>query len=282
MIFKTNFVKKIRIFIFLILVVSFGAESQSKDKLGEKEFQNLVIAVLEKRFPNEKIRKTEDRQRIYINEIEYILSNLYKIYQTAAGNEEELIFNHFEKALRMTENRPKSALSWEKAKTILMPQIIRRDYANENRIFPGRSFGNGLVVSFVVNYKEGYRYVLEEDPTSWKVSEEEMFRNAIINLDRISRDVKIVEVRPGIFAVRMFDSYDATRILLPKLRKRLVKRFGNEFEFAIPKRDLLLVWSRSLPDAVKNRLKEQIVFDFQSGAYSISQEVFVGSREGVR
>ncbi|TGM01130.1 DUF1444 family protein [Leptospira barantonii] len=270
-----------RIFVVLLtFCLSLGAES--KIKFDEKEFQNLVVTVLEKRISDVNVRKADDKRAVYINEIEYSLSNLYRLYRTSTGNDEELIFDHFEKAIRMTENQPKSALSWEKAKTILMPQIIRQEYAKENRIYQGRIFGNDLVVSFVLNYKDGYRYVLEENQTSWNVSEEELFRNAIDNLDRISRNVKFLKVNSGILAIRMQDSYDATRILLPKLRERIAKRLGNDFEFALPKRDFLICWSRSLPEDVKIRLAEQVDSDFQSGAYSISKEVFVGSREGIR
>lgn len=274
--------RKIRIFVFLILFLCVALDAESKNKLDEKEFQSLVITVLAKRLPQTKIRKADDKTAVYINEIEYSLSNLYRLYQTSTGNDEELIFNHFEKSIRMAEDQPKSALSWEKAKTILMPQIIRQEYAKENRIFSGRIFGSDLVVSYVLNYKEGYRYVLEENQTSWNVSEEELFRNAVDNLDRISRNVKFLKVNSGILAIRMQDSYDASRILLPKLRERIAKRLGNDFEFALPKRDFLICWSRSLPQDVKKGLAEQVDLDFQSGAYSISKEVFVGNKEGIR
>ncbi|WP_165783221.1 DUF1444 family protein [Leptospira barantonii] len=266
----------------MILFLCVALDAESKNKLDEKEFQSLVITVLAKRLPQTKIRKADDKTAVYINEIEYSLSNLYRLYQTSTGNDEELIFNHFEKSIRMAEDQPKSALSWEKAKTILMPQIIRQEYAKENRIFSGRIFGSDLVVSYVLNYKEGYRYVLEENQTSWNVSEEELFRNAVDNLDRISRNVKFLKVNSGILAIRMQDSYDASRILLPKLRERIAKRLGNDFEFALPKRDFLICWSRSLPQDVKKGLAEQVDLDFQSGAYSISKEVFVGNKEGIR
>lgn len=269
--------------VLLIFAVVLGAESKSSSKLDEKEFQNLVVKVLEKHFSSAKIRKGENEQIIYINKIEYSLSNLYRTYlRETKNNEETLILDHFEKAARMTENHSQSVLSWTIAKTILMPQIIRREYAKENRIFQGRTFGNNLVVSFVLNYKDGYRYVLEEDPNSWNVGEEEMFRAAVYNLDRMSGKVTILEVNSGIFAIRKYDSYDAARILLPKLRERFVKLLGNDFEFALPKRDFLICWSKSLPEDVKRRLAEQILSDYLSGSYSIAPEIFIGNVDGVR
>lgn len=219
--FSAQNLKESGIVVFLFLNVLFygllGAES--KNKLGEKEFQISVVGVLKKRFPNETIRKAEDEQSVYINEIEYSLFNLYKFYLTASENEEKLIFRHFEKALRMTEVHSKTSLSWEKAKTILMSQIVRQTYAKENRIFQGRTFGNSLVVAYVLNYKEGHRYVLEEDRSSWKVSEEEMFQNAIVNLDRISQNAKIVESSS--------ESLRSIRIILTMRPEFFCQRFKN-------------------------------------------------------
>ncbi|WP_167482334.1 DUF1444 family protein [Leptospira yasudae] len=273
---------KIRILVLLIFFVSLVTEPKSSDKVDEKGFRDLVMNVLERRFPKLRIERGDLEQTIYINKIEYNLSNLYRIYLQDVGDDEELIVLHFEKAVRMTTNHSEFGLSWEKAKKKIMPQIIRQEYAKANRIFQGRTLGNGLVVSFVLNYKDGYRYILEENKNSWMVAEEEMFRNAIENLDRVNRNVRIVEVGPGIVAVSMYDSYDAARILLPKFRERLVQRLGNDFEFALPKRDFLICWSRLLSEEVKERLLKQIDSDYRSASYPISPEIFIGAIDGIK
>ncbi|RHX80809.1 hypothetical protein DLM77_07990 [Leptospira yasudae] len=114
------------------------------------------------------------------------------------------------------------------------------------------------------------------------VAEEEMFRNAVENLDRVNPNVRIVEEGPGIVAVSMFDSYNAARILSPKFRERLVQRLGNDFEFAFPKRDFLICWSRLLSEAVKDRSVKRMDSDYRSASYPISPEIFIGAIEDIK
>ena len=104
------------------------------------------------------------------------------------------------------------------------------------------------------------------------------------NLDRYQPELKLqfVEARNGgraaIFNVQ--DGYDAARLLLDSLWKRLAPEFKGNFYVAAPARDLFLAISCS-PDQFVEKLQARILDDYKRMPYPISQDLFLVTQDGV-
>ncbi len=90
---------------------------------------------------------------------------------------------------------------------------------------------------------------------SWGVSQDALHDAAIGNLETLSKDVAIEPNRPvsgagSFIAIAPNDSYDATRLLLPGFRARLLAALGDAAYAAIPNRDFLRRRSGAATDVI--------------------------------
>lgn len=120
---------------------------------------------------------------------------------------------------------------------------------------------------------------------SWGVSQDALHDAAIGNLETLSKDVAIEPNRPASGAGRFIaiapnDSYDATRLLLPGFRARLLAALGDAAYAAIPNRYFLVAWSRD--DASHARFVAQIEKDVRNRPYPLTDTLFFISKDGVR
>lgn len=261
----------------IIFFISVNSILLAKTKLDEKGFQEWIIPILRRHFSKADIQKDNDPKVVRINGDKYGLTNIYRIYLESEALAESTIIDHFNRA-RLARDK-QDVNTWKAAKNLIRPQIIPQDYAEEYKFFGIRNIGKDLVVAYVLDMHQGYQYVSREDQAKFSITESEMFETAVTNLETASKGMEIKKIGEDIVILNLHDSYDATRILLPRLRGKIAKLIGKQFYFAIPNRDFLICWSKTSSKEVVNRLLQQVKKDFETQPYPISPKIFIDGED---
>ena len=143
---------------------------------------------------------------------------------------------------------------------------------NKRRVLVTRSFVPGVELAVVLDGKDSYGYVREEDRIRWKVSEKELLEAAMKNLDEKKGGTKLQGGGdPERFlAFEEKDGYDAVRILVPWVRQEAAKFLGDPFPALVPNRDFLIMWSAKNSKEFQNFAKTKGAEDFKSQPYPLS------------
>ncbi|MEK7724877.1 MAG: DUF1444 family protein [Acidobacteriota bacterium] len=253
-----------------------------KTDLDEKNaFRSKVIEVLEKKFPEYTFTEGEDLDQIKVAEITLGLTNLrakFLLTSQTSNDLEGLIEEQFSTLPKTFEFAAKfeEKESWEKVKSLVMPQIMPVEYASQ---FNSMSFplGDEVLIGCVIDDEKAYRYIIKSDLENWQVSAEEVYQEAIKNLEEksVGIEMTVVPLPTGLVVVNTMDSFDAARILLPNLRKFFAENIGTPFYFGIPNRDFLICFSAEMDDETQNNIRRQIADDFEERPYSLSKSTFI-------
>jgi uncharacterized protein YtpQ (UPF0354 family) len=126
--------------------------------------------------------------------------------------------------------------------------------------------------------------VTAEQLVRWGVTEEELEVMARENLDKYTPalEVQVVESKEGGKAAILSeqDGYDAARLLLSSLHRRLAPQLGGDFYVATPARDMFVALSPN-PGPFVDRLKSRVAHDYRRLPYPITSDLFLVTRDGV-
>lgn len=120
-----------------------------------------------------------------------------------------------------------------------------------------RPFIADLVVCYVIDSPRTVRYVMPEWLAAWGLSEDALHACALDNLARASREVPMQAAAQQDGKVELLcwdsqDGYDATRVLVPDLHRRLREHLGQTFLVGVPNRDFLVALREDDEDLVRH------------------------------
>jgi uncharacterized protein YtpQ (UPF0354 family) len=158
-----------------------------------------------------------------------------------------------------------------------MLQLMPSDYLRHGLDKGGlvrRPLVPGVELAVVVDEKERYGYVREEDLVRWNIDVKVLYESALRNLDRANVDAKLQGGGdPDKFlAVEEKDGYDATRLLVPWIRQEAAKFLGDPFIAAIPNRDFLIMWSAKNSARFQEFARNRVQDDFKRQPYPLTNK----------
>jgi hypothetical protein len=260
------------------------------ETIAKVGFRDGVLAIVRQEFPDLELETSVDPEILRHAEAELGLQNLRAKCRSLAAPETAgaaaaaidveicrgVIRQHFA-ALRERLEKPAPAkpLELAEASPRLRPQLAPAEYLEKNQL-AHRTFGDGLVVAFVLDSASNYSYVTEDDLARWKVDVAEVERRALANLAAASRDIPVQATEPPdlMLAVEVGDGYDATRLLLPDFRRFAAAKLGESFYAAIPNRDVLVMWSKASSPEFQARLRAHIGSQFRGEPYALTDRIF--------
>ena len=130
-----------------------------------------------------------------------------------------------------------------------------------------RRFVKGLVVVYTVDRPEDFTLVTSGDLVRWEVSARELDRIAVANLRRTTEALLCEQQLCGWASG---DGYDATRLLVAKLRRDIVREIGPAV-YAVPQDDVFV----ALPVALADRIRGKVLEEFTTGKDGVSPDLFV-------
>ncbi|MCK6477208.1 MAG: DUF1444 family protein [Phycisphaerales bacterium] len=247
-------------------------------------FAEAVAQMLRKGQPAYSVQLLGPRE-LLVNGRRLDLDNLYRMVTHEPGRAQEIV-EHYLDQLFAGDAFQSLCASLDFARPRIMPRI------QPERIFEHLSremvahvpFVNDTVIVFVTDLPQMTVSITTEQCLHWKLTVDELDEIARENLDRYAPELEIqfVESKEGGKAaiVCEHDGYDAARLLLTDLHRRLSPRLGGDFYVATPARDMFVAMTNG-PDSFLDRLRDRVMQDFKRLPYPISSELFLVTRDGV-
>ena len=196
------------------------------------------------------------------------------------------IVEHFLSQLFAGEALEAGDMPFEIARTRIMPRIQPESiFEHLSRDLVAHvPYVNGTVIVFVNDLPHMTVSITTEQVEQWGVEVEDLEEIARENLDHYTPDLdfQVIDSREGGRAVVLAeqDGYDASRLLLTGLRRRLGRRLGGDFYVAIPARDMFIAMSAG-PGPFVDRLRGRVIEDHERLPYPICPSLFLVTHDGV-
>jgi uncharacterized protein YtpQ (UPF0354 family) len=217
------------------------------------------------------------------NRIELDLEEAFARVEDDPGSQDEIVDEVVADAQERMETGI-GELSFEDAKEDLMPLLKAR--------FQIRRFGfdaaqteqpANLATVYAVDAEDGFTIVTPEDVERWGTTIEEIDEIALANLTRHTNEDEPLLCEPlggqELCGWASGDGYDATRMIVPELRRQIRAEYGNDepVAYAVPEEHIYV----ALPlNSLRRRNLERpfrlkLERDFQMSENPLSPEVFV-------
>jgi uncharacterized protein YtpQ (UPF0354 family) len=253
-------------------------------------FRAQVLEILRKQFPGIPAVPGKDDGSIEIDSTTVNLGNIRAAVRSLPAKERLAAITEFlERAIESHKLAGSERIpGWNEAKTLLRARLMPAEALREIPSVLRQQFAPDVVVTYVLDLGRMVRYVDQSDCAKWGLDKgfdvHIVNEWAITNLEQLSAAVPIEPKRlprfPGAFAAIVEDdTYDASRLLLPKFRTRLLSAFGPRIFVGIPCRDLLVACSADfagLPELV-----EKVAEDFRQQPYPITDAIFLVTNSGL-
>jgi uncharacterized protein YtpQ (UPF0354 family) len=146
---------------------------------------------------------------------------------------------------------------------------------------PHTGFAADLAVVYAVDRKSDFTVVTPADVERWGRSIREIHRLAVTNLARQTngQDWLLCESSGGekLCGWAMEDGYDATRVIVPGLRRQIEKEYGGPAVYAMPMEHVSIALSYDLAtrENTEQALRLKVRQDFSSAEDPVSPELFI-------
>jgi uncharacterized protein YtpQ (UPF0354 family) len=177
-------------------------------------------------------------------------------------------------------------LSFEDVRGDVMPllkrtvDLRRYGFAPLEGEFPGN-----LSVVYVVDGDDAYTVIRPEDVERWGTTVEELDRIAQRNLLRQTNAEEELVCEPlngqELCGWASSDGYDATRMIVPALRRQIVREYGGPAAYAVPMDNVFVALPLELLEHPRTRklFRTKVARDFQTSETPLSPDVYV-ERDG--
>jgi hypothetical protein len=265
----------------LLIVALLFSSTAMACELTALQLQNEALSFLQKEYPSQRFVSGKSVDVIAMGEVELGLQNLRSKLCLASpalswkARQEEMRTHFQAMMLRLKEREPKTPAPWAEARTRLLPQLMPSDYLrliSQAHVLVTRPFIPGVELGVVLDRKDGYEYVREEDRAQWAVDQKELFDVALENLIQKKGDIKLQggDGADRFLAVEEKDGYDAVCLLIPWVRQEAAKFLGDPFLVTVPNRDFLVMWSTKNGAGFQSFARSKAQQDFKSQPYPLS------------
>jgi uncharacterized protein YtpQ (UPF0354 family) len=215
------------------------------------------------------------------NRVDLALDDAYASYEADPDRRDEIVHGLVEEA----EQRLAAGigeLSLEDARPDLMPLLQGRFDVRQLGFAPAKTTVPGnLELLYVVDAEDSFTVVRPEDLERWETTVEEIHDMAVENLLKQTNEEEPLLCEPSgdqeLCGWATSDGYDATRMVVPGLRRQIVREYGGPAVYAVPMDNVFVALPLELLDRGENAeaLRARVEQDFQTSETPVSPELFV-------
>jgi len=213
------------------------------------------------------------------------LTDPFAEYEADNDRKDEIVAGLVEDAQQRLEAGI-SNLSLEDVSDDLMP-LLKGNFALRTFGFePAETaFPGNLGVVYVVDAADSQTIVRPEDLERWGTTVEEVHELALDNLLEQTNEEEQLVCEPSgdheLCGWSSSDGYDATRMIVPELRRQIVREYGGPAVFASPMENVFVALPLEILKRGDNEelLRTKLQRDFQTSDFPLSPELFV-ERDG--
>jgi uncharacterized protein YtpQ (UPF0354 family) len=263
-----------------------GGSGDDDATLPASSFEEIVVAELKQAgFEAEPGSDLDVSAFDGPNRIDLALGDAFAEYEADPDRRDEIVAGLVEEA----EQRLDAGIgevSLEEARPDLMPLLQAVFDVRQLGFEPAKtSVPGNLDVLYVVDADDAFTIVRPEDVERWGTTVEELHDLATDNLLRQTNEEEKLLCEPSgdqeLCGWATSDGYDATRMVVPGLRRQIVREYGGPAVYAVPMDNVFVALPLEVLDSVVNekRLRARVAHDFQTSETPVSPELFV-ERDG--
>ena len=256
---------------------STGDGTTTQGALSERDFKNKVAAAI--------ITGTELQGdpgfglRVNVSEpegldtVQLVLDDAYKQYRSDPDRQDEIVEGLVQEAARRMEEG-NSKRSFSDVSDQLMPMLKRRVDVSRIKDGPAVKPFDDLDVIYAVQGNQYFTVATKDDLDRWGKSVGEIDSLALANLEKQTNKEQKLLCEPSggqkLCGWASGDGYDATRMLVPGLRRQIVKELGGPAVYAVPLESVFVALTRNYAPVIKGKVLQE----FTTGENPLSPELF--------
>ncbi|MDA0803306.1 MAG: DUF1444 family protein [Planctomycetota bacterium] len=252
--------------------------------LEPQPFTECVIRLVRRHWPARKAQSAGEL-RIVVDGRVLSLENLHRLVSQGSRPAREVIRTYFDRVFE-GDLLASSDVPFAVARPRIMPRLQPESIFEtvESTQIAHMPYVNGTVIVYVLDLPDMTVSISTEQVVRWGLELDELDGIARENLSRYAPELKlqVVESKDGGRAVvfNLRDGYDAARLLIGSLWRRLAPELKGNFLVAVPARDIFVAITENPPGFV-DRIHDRVAEDYQRLPYPISKEFFLVTRDGV-
>ena len=208
-----------------------------------------------------------------LDTLQIVLDDAYRRYAAAPAKKQEIVDGLVRDAVKqMKEGNSKR--SFDEVHDQLLPLLKRKVVVAGLSGSPAVTPFHDLDVVYGVQRDHSFAIVTDNDLRRWGKSRDEVHSAAISNLEReTNAEQKLLCETSGsqkLCGWASGDGYDATRMLVPGLRRQIVEKLGGPAVYAVPLESVFVALTRNYADVIKAKVLQQ----FTTGENPLSPDLF--------
>jgi hypothetical protein len=262
----------------VVFVASCGGGDPGDDVvLAKSSFKEVVTSALRKAgFDAQQRFGLKVRVEDGANWVELVLDGPFAAYRREPDRRREIVAGLVRQAERRLADGV-AAASFAEVRESIMPLLKPRFALRGLETKPAQtSFLGGLVVIYAVEREHDFTIVSRADARRWRTSAAQLHELALGNLLVQTNDEQRLLCEERLCGWASGDGYDATRMLVPELRRQIEREIGRAI-YAVPMEHVFV----ALPFRTATRkntielLRTKVLRDFTTADNPVSPALFV-------
>ena len=208
-----------------------------------------------------------------LDTVQLVLDDAYKQYTSDPDRQDEIVDGLVQEAVRrMEEGNTKRSFS--AVRDQLMPMLKRRVDVSRIENDPAVTQFDNLDVVYAVQGDHYFTVATKDDLARWGQSVDDVDSLALSNLEKKTNANQKLLCEPSggqkLCGWASGDGYDASRMLVPGLRRQIVKELGGPAVYAVPLESVFVALTRNYAPVIKGKVLQE----FTTGKNPLSPELF--------
>jgi uncharacterized protein YtpQ (UPF0354 family) len=208
-----------------------------------------------------------------LDTVQLVLDDAYRQYTSDPDRQDEIVDGLVQEAVRrMEEGNTKRSFS--AVRDQLMPMLKRRVDVSRIENDPAVTQFDDLDVIYAVQGDHYFTVATKDDLARWGQSVDEIDSLALSNLEKKTNANQKLLCEPSggqkLCGWASGDGYDASRMLVPGLRRQIVKELGGPAVYAVPLESVFVALTRNYAPVIKGKVLQE----FTTGKNPLSPELF--------
>lgn len=208
-----------------------------------------------------------------LDTVQLVLDDAYKQYTSDPDRQDQIVDGLVQEAVRrMEEGNTKRSFS--AVRDQLMPMLKRRVDVSRIENDPAVTQFDDLDVVYAVQGDHYFTVATKDDLARWGQSVDEIDSLALSNLEKQTNKNQKLLCEPSggqkLCGWASGDGYDASRMLVPGLRRQIVKELGGPAVYAVPLESVFVALTRNYASVIKGKVLQE----FTTGKNPLSPELF--------
>ena len=208
-----------------------------------------------------------------LDTVQLVLDDAYRQYTSDPDRQDEIVGGLVQEAARrMEEGNTKRSFS--DVRDQLMPMLKRRVDVSRIENDPAVTQFDDLDVIYAVQGDHYFTVATKDDLARWGQSVDDVDSLALSNLEKQTNKNQKLLCEPSggqkLCGWASGDGYDASRMLVPGLRRQIVKQLGGPAVYAVPLESVFVALTRNYAPVIKGKVLQE----FTTGENPLSPELF--------